>query len=87
MHQQIERVTLAGDQVFDAAQDQRAAVAILRRLDFIERQPAGSDDAFVELALGFPATQFAGEGEAQVGDILRGMLPVVNPTRCVGLKW
>ena len=63
MHQQIEGIALAGEQILDAAQDQRAAMSRLRGLDLIQCQPAGADDAFVEFAVGFPAAQLTGKGE------------------------
>ena len=78
MHQQIEGIALAGEQILDAAQDQRAAMSRLRGLDLIQCQPAGADDAFVEFALGLPAAQLTGKGKTQIGHVLGRVLPVID---------
>ena len=78
MHEQIERVALAGDHILNATQDQRAAMARLTCPHFIEGQPARADDAFIKLAPGFKTAQFTTKGEAQVGNILVRMLPAVD---------
>ena len=60
---------LAGEQVLAAAQDQRAAMTRLRRPHFIQRQPAGGDNAVIQFAIRLEAQQLAAEGETQVGRI------------------
>jgi hypothetical protein len=51
----------------------------LRRPHFIQRQPAGGDNAVIQLAIRLEAQQLAAEGKAQVGRIFLGrMLPVID---------
>ena len=71
---QAERVALAGQVVFHAAQHQRAAVACLAGPQCLGCQPQCAHDAGVELAIGVKLAELAAKGEAQVGDVLGGAL-------------
>ena len=68
--QKLQRPAPAGQVVVDAALHQRAAVARGVRADFIGAQPQRAQDAGVERAAGLGGAERAGEGKAQVGDLL-----------------
>src|SRR5665811_828258 len=78
MRDQIERITPSGLPVFDAAQDQRAAVAAREGADFGAAQPARGNDSGVERARCIVPGDLAGKGETQISDVLGLVAPVVD---------
>src|SRR4030065_669766 len=69
MSQQLQRIAFAGEVIFHAAQDQRAALARLRGAYLIGCQPYGLQYAGVELTASLMAGDRAGESKAQISGV------------------
>jgi len=62
VNQQVQRCTDAAQVIFHAAQDERAAVAIAARADFLRAHPDFAHDAFIQAAAGMVRAERAAEG-------------------------
>jgi hypothetical protein len=84
MCQDIQRIVFSGEIVFDALHDQWAAMRCLFRPNFIDAEPGCTYDASVKFSFWIEISYAPGKGEAQVGGVVVGCIPVINPCQRFG---
>ena len=87
---EVQRKPLAAQVVFDAAQHQRAAVALGAGAHFVGGHPDGAHDAGVQAAARHGVAQITAKSQAHIGDVFAGGGPLkarqVQPDQRGGLE-
>src|SRR5262245_19200131 len=76
--EQLQRIAPAGEEILDAFLHERRAVLVAPGRELRRREPVQRHDFLVELAAFLEAGDLAREGEAQVGDVPRGVVVAVH---------